>query len=119
MVKQLFNLPNTLTLLRILLVPILVVVLLTKFDGKEYVGLGLFLLALQLPFELTNPLDQRGLARLGAGLRPRAGQIEFGGVVQAAPRAARFSIRGSALGGPRVDSAGGFSGSNAPQRSLE
>ena len=40
-----FNLPNILTILRILLVPILVVVLLTKFEGKEFVGLGVFLLA--------------------------------------------------------------------------
>ena len=40
-----FNIPNILTCFRILLVPILVVVLLTKFDGKEFVGLGVFLLA--------------------------------------------------------------------------
>ncbi|MEO8275278.1 MAG: CDP-diacylglycerol--glycerol-3-phosphate 3-phosphatidyltransferase [Thermoanaerobaculia bacterium] len=46
------NLPNILTSIRILLVPILVVVLLTKFDGKEFVGLGLFLLA-----ALTDFLD--------------------------------------------------------------
>ena len=39
------NLPNLLTICRILLVPPLVVVLLTKFDGKEWWGLGLFLLA--------------------------------------------------------------------------
>ena len=38
------NLPNILTSIRILLVPILVVVLLTKFDGKEFVGLALFLI---------------------------------------------------------------------------
>ncbi len=44
--------PNTLTFLRILLVPILVVVLLTKFEGKEFVGLGLFLFA-----ALTDFLD--------------------------------------------------------------
>jgi len=31
------NLPNALTLLRIFLVPFLVVVLLTKFDGREVV----------------------------------------------------------------------------------
>jgi CDP-diacylglycerol---glycerol-3-phosphate 3-phosphatidyltransferase len=47
-----FNLPNILTCLRILLVPILVVVLLTKFDGKEFVGLAVFLLA-----ALTDLLD--------------------------------------------------------------
>ena len=50
--SQVFNLPNILTFLRILLVPILVVVLLTKFEGKEFVGLGLFLLA-----ALTDFLD--------------------------------------------------------------
>ena len=49
---QVFSVPNTLTFLRILLVPILVVVLLTKFEGKEFVGLGLFLLA-----ALTDFLD--------------------------------------------------------------
>ena len=37
------NLPNILTILRILLVPMLVVVLLTKFEGKEFVGLAVFL----------------------------------------------------------------------------
>lgn len=50
--RQVFNVPNVLTFLRILLVPILVVVLLTKFEGKELVGLGLFLLA-----ALTDLLD--------------------------------------------------------------
>lgn len=39
------NLPNTLTLLRIFLVPFLVVVLLTKFTNREYVGLAIFLVA--------------------------------------------------------------------------
>ncbi len=41
----LLNVPNLLTLLRIFLVPFLVVVLLTKTDGKEYLGLAIFLLA--------------------------------------------------------------------------
>ena len=50
--SQVFNVPNILTFLRILLVPILVVVLLTKFEGKEFVGLGLFLFA-----ALTDFLD--------------------------------------------------------------
>lgn len=43
--REIWNIPNSLTLLRIFLVPILVVVLLTKFDGREYVGLGIFLIA--------------------------------------------------------------------------
>lgn len=70
------NLPNVLTLIRILLVPILVVVLLTKFEGKEFVGLGLFLAA-----SLTDFLDgfiarRRGLVtRLGKLLDPAADKI--------------------------------------------
>jgi CDP-diacylglycerol--glycerol-3-phosphate 3-phosphatidyltransferase len=44
------NLPNSLTLLRIFLVPFLVVVLLTKFDGREAWGLGIFLLATATDF---------------------------------------------------------------------
>ncbi len=39
------NVPNTLTLFRIFLVPFLVVVLLTKFEGKEIWGVGIFLVA--------------------------------------------------------------------------
>lgn len=39
-----WNLPNALTIFRILLVPLLVVVLLTRFDGSEFWGLGIFLL---------------------------------------------------------------------------
>lgn len=47
-----FNVPNALTLLRIFLVPLLVVVLLTRMPAKEYVALVLFLLA-----ALTDWLD--------------------------------------------------------------
>jgi len=50
--SKILNVPNVLSCFRILLVPILVVVLLTKFEGKEFVGLGLFLLA-----ALTDFLD--------------------------------------------------------------
>jgi CDP-diacylglycerol--glycerol-3-phosphate 3-phosphatidyltransferase len=69
-------LPNLLSLFRILLVPLLVVVLLTKFDGKEFVGLGVFLLA-----SLTDLLDgwvarRWGLVtRLGKLLDPAADKI--------------------------------------------
>ena len=42
---EIWNLPNALTLFRIFLVPFLVVVLLTKFSGREFVGLGIFLVA--------------------------------------------------------------------------
>jgi CDP-diacylglycerol---glycerol-3-phosphate 3-phosphatidyltransferase len=50
--SEIVNLPNSLTLLRIFLVPFLVVVLLTKFEGREYVGLAIFLIA-----ALTDLLD--------------------------------------------------------------
>lgn len=70
------NLPNLLTLFRILLVPLLVVALLTKFEGKEYVALGVFLLA-----AVTDVLDgwvarrQRKITRLGKLLDPAADKI--------------------------------------------
>jgi CDP-diacylglycerol---glycerol-3-phosphate 3-phosphatidyltransferase len=70
------NLPNILTLFRILLVPLLVVVLLTKFPGKEMVGLGVFWLA-----ALTDVLDgwvarRFGMVtRLGKLLDPAADKI--------------------------------------------
>jgi CDP-diacylglycerol--glycerol-3-phosphate 3-phosphatidyltransferase len=62
---SMLNLPNLLTLFRILLVPLLVVALLTEFEGKEYVALGVFLLA-----AFTDVLDgyfarrQRKITRL-------------------------------------------------------
>lgn len=70
------NVPNLLTLLRILLVPLLVVALLTKFEGQEYVALGLFLLA-----AATDFLDgyvarrRRQVTRLGMLLDPAADKI--------------------------------------------
>jgi CDP-diacylglycerol--glycerol-3-phosphate 3-phosphatidyltransferase len=70
------NLPNILTSFRILLVPILVVVLLTKFEGKEFVGLGLFLLA-----SLTDVIDGwvarrfHLVSKLGQLLDPAADKI--------------------------------------------
>lgn len=71
-----FNLPNLLSVFRILLVPLLVVVLLTKFEGKEWVGLGVFLLA-----SLTDFLDgyiarrQKKVTRLGKLLDPAADKL--------------------------------------------
>jgi len=71
-----YNLPNALSLLRIVLVPILVVVLLTEFQDKEWYGLGLFLLA-----ALTDFLDgfiarrQQQITRLGKLLDPAADKI--------------------------------------------
>lgn len=70
------NIPNVLTIFRILLVPILVVVLLTEVEGKEFIGLGLFLLA-----ALTDFLDgfiarrRRQITRLGKLLDPAADKI--------------------------------------------
>lgn len=71
-----FNLPNALTLLRIVLVPVLVVVLLTEIEGKEWFGLGLFLFA-----ALTDFLDgfiarrQKKITRMGKLLDPAADKI--------------------------------------------
>lgn len=70
------NLPNLLTLCRILLAPLLVVVLLTKFDGKELVGLSLFLVAAATDF-LDGFLARRHgqVTRLGKLLDPAADKI--------------------------------------------
>ncbi len=72
------NLPNLLTIFRILLVPFLVVILLTKprFPLQEFVGLGVFLLA-----SLTDFLDgylarrTRQVTKLGQLLDPAADKI--------------------------------------------
>jgi CDP-diacylglycerol--glycerol-3-phosphate 3-phosphatidyltransferase len=74
--SPLLNLPNTLTIFRILLVPLLVVVLLTEIPDKEWFGLGLFLLA-----SLTDFLDgfiarrQKKITKLGKLLDPAADKI--------------------------------------------
>ncbi len=70
------NLPNILTSIRILLVPILVVALLTKFDGREFVGLGLFLLAALTDF-LDGYFARRFhlISRFGQLLDPAADKI--------------------------------------------
>lgn len=70
------NLPNALTLSRILIVPLLVVVLLTNIDGWEFYGLGLFLMA-----SLTDFLDgflarrRKQVTALGKLLDPAADKI--------------------------------------------
>jgi len=70
------NLPNILTVTRILLVPILVTVLFTKVAGKEWYGLALFLAA-----ALTDFLDGylarrfRLVTQLGQLLDPAADKI--------------------------------------------
>jgi CDP-diacylglycerol--glycerol-3-phosphate 3-phosphatidyltransferase len=74
--SEIVNLPNSLTLLRIFLVPFLVVVLLTKFYGREYVGLAIFLLA-----AITDFFDgffarrYNRMTRLGALLDPIADKL--------------------------------------------
>jgi CDP-diacylglycerol--glycerol-3-phosphate 3-phosphatidyltransferase len=77
------NLPNTLTLVRMFLVPLLVVVLLTEFEGrrilgvsKELVGAGIFALA-----SITDWLDgylarrRRQITWLGQMLDPVADKL--------------------------------------------
>lgn len=74
--NEIWNLPNALTLLRIFMVPFLVVVLLTKFSGREYVGLAIFLLA-----AITDFFDgwiarrRNQTTRLGALLDPIADKL--------------------------------------------
>jgi CDP-diacylglycerol--glycerol-3-phosphate 3-phosphatidyltransferase len=70
------NLPNLLSAFRILLVPVLVTVLFTKVDGKEWVGLGLFLAAALTDF-LDGYLARRWgrVTRLGQILDPAADKI--------------------------------------------
>jgi len=70
------NLPIFLTLFRIFLVPFLVVVLLTKFDGKEMLGGAIFLLAVAtdwLDGYLARKRDQ--VTTLGKLLDPMADKL--------------------------------------------
>jgi CDP-diacylglycerol--glycerol-3-phosphate 3-phosphatidyltransferase len=70
------NLPNSLTLLRIFLVPFLVVVLLTKFDGREIVGLIIFLTATATDFFDGWLARRRGqITTLGTLLDPIADKL--------------------------------------------
>ncbi len=76
LLKDIFNLPNSLTLFRIFLVPFLVVVLLTKFSGREYAGLAIFLLAAMTAFFdgwIARRYNQ--MTRLGALLDPIADKL--------------------------------------------
>ncbi|HEY6146385.1 MAG TPA: CDP-diacylglycerol--glycerol-3-phosphate 3-phosphatidyltransferase [Thermoanaerobaculia bacterium] len=70
------NLPNALTLLRIFLVPFLVVVLLTKFEGREIVALAIFLTATATDF-LDGWLARRRreITTLGTLLDPIADKL--------------------------------------------
>jgi CDP-diacylglycerol---glycerol-3-phosphate 3-phosphatidyltransferase len=70
------NLPNALTLLRIFLVPFLVVVLLTKFEGREVVGLVIFLTAVATDFLDGWLARRRGeITTLGTLLDPIADKL--------------------------------------------
>jgi CDP-diacylglycerol--glycerol-3-phosphate 3-phosphatidyltransferase len=70
------NLPNTLSLFRIFLVPFLVVVLLTKFDGREIVALAIFLLATATDFLDGWLARRRGqITKLGTLLDPIADKL--------------------------------------------
>jgi CDP-diacylglycerol---glycerol-3-phosphate 3-phosphatidyltransferase len=74
--NEIWNLPNALTLFRIFLVPFLVVVLLTKFSGREFVGLGIFLVAAITDFFdgwLARRRNQT--TRMGALLDPIADKL--------------------------------------------
>jgi CDP-diacylglycerol---glycerol-3-phosphate 3-phosphatidyltransferase len=70
------NLPNALTALRIFLVPFLVVVLLTRFEGHEYLGAAIFGVAV-----FTDYLDgflarrRNEVTRLGILLDPLADKL--------------------------------------------
>lgn len=70
------NIPNLLSIFRILLVPPLVVVLLTRIEDKEWWGLGLFLLAAVMDF-FDGYLARRRqeVTRLGTLLDPAADKI--------------------------------------------
>ena len=70
------NLPNARTLLRSFLVPFLVVVLLTKFDGREIVALAIFLTATATDFLDGWLARRRGeITTLGTLLDPIADKL--------------------------------------------
>jgi CDP-diacylglycerol---glycerol-3-phosphate 3-phosphatidyltransferase len=74
--NEIWNLPNALTLFRIFLVPFLVVVLLTKFTGREFVGLAIFLVAAVTDFFDGWVARRRNqTTRLGALLDPIADKL--------------------------------------------
>jgi CDP-diacylglycerol---glycerol-3-phosphate 3-phosphatidyltransferase len=71
-----WNVPNALTLLRIVMVPLLVVALLTEFPDKEFWGLGIFLLAAST--DLVDGIIARRtnrITRIGVLLDPIADKL--------------------------------------------
>ena len=74
--NEIWNLPNALTLFRIFLVPFLVVVLLTKFTAREFVGLAIFLVAAITDFFDGFIARRRNqITRLGTLLDPIADKL--------------------------------------------
>lgn len=71
-----WNIPNTLTAFRILMVPVLMVCLLTRFEGREWAALIVFLLAM-----LTDTVDgvlarrMNSVTELGKLLDPIADKL--------------------------------------------
>jgi CDP-diacylglycerol--glycerol-3-phosphate 3-phosphatidyltransferase len=78
--KGSLNLPNAITVFRIFLVPVLVVVILTKFEGRQALGIGIFLLA-----ALSDWLDgwiarrRKQVTPLGKLLDPMADKLLIAG----------------------------------------
>jgi CDP-diacylglycerol--glycerol-3-phosphate 3-phosphatidyltransferase len=74
------NVPNALTLLRIFLVPVLVTMILTRFEGKQWLCVGVFLLA-----SLTDFVDGwlarrwRQVTPMGKLLDPMADKLLIAG----------------------------------------
>jgi CDP-diacylglycerol--glycerol-3-phosphate 3-phosphatidyltransferase len=70
------NLPNSLTVFRIFLIPLLIVVLLTRFPSKEFIGVAIFLAA-----ALTDWLDgylarrRQQITTFGTWLDPLADKL--------------------------------------------
>jgi CDP-diacylglycerol--glycerol-3-phosphate 3-phosphatidyltransferase len=74
------NLPNAITLFRIFLVPVLVVVILTRFEGKEWVGVGVFLVAAASDFfDGWIARRRRQVTPLGKLLDPMADKLLVSG----------------------------------------
>jgi len=77
-----WNLPNALTFIRIFLVPFLVVVILTRWEGWEFWGLGIFLAAIitdAFDGYFARRLDQK--TKLGALLDPIADKFLMTGAL--------------------------------------
>jgi CDP-diacylglycerol--glycerol-3-phosphate 3-phosphatidyltransferase len=78
--RRQLNLPNAITIARILLVPILVTIILTKFDDKEWFSVSVFLLAAS-----TDWLDgwvarrRKQVTTLGKLLDPMADKLLISG----------------------------------------